>query len=342
VLRRRQEEARLGKEAIVAKLKLRCVVGNYESTRPLRERAIEAEGVDFEFPNYPGYEDLHRQVAHDDICDVGEFNCPAYVGAASRDWFFTGLPLFLHRRFRHGFIFINKDKGISKPSDLAGKKIGCPIYQPAACVWLRGLLQNDYGVPPESVTWVTNDPEIIEFERPASLRIEKVRPAKNVDDMFTDGEIDAVFSPNFPKAWLAKQPNIARLWPNFKELEIDWYKRTGLFPIMHCTIVKRDIVEKNPWVVKSLMDAFEKSKQLSYKHLTNPRIVPLAWYQSYWEEERAFLGPDPWEYGVTSAANRKNVELICRYVHQQYMSARLMKVDELWPKEALSWTAPKI
>jgi len=168
------------------------------------------------------------------------------------------------------------------------------------------------------------------------------RAVVRIDHVVTDGEIDAIFSPNFPKAWLAKKPNIARLWPNFKELEVDWYNRTGLFPIMHCAIIKRDIVEKNPWVTKSLMDAFEKSKQLSYKHLTNPRIVPLAWYQSYWEEERAFLGPDPWEYGVSSAANRKNIELICKYVHQQFMSTRLMTVDELWPKDVLSWTPPKI
>lgn len=325
----------------MARLKLRCLVGNYESTRAVRERAVEAEGIEFEFPNYPGYEDIHRQVAHDDICDFGEFNHPAYVAAASRDWSFTALPLFLHRRFRHGFIFINKDKGIGKPSDLAGKRIGCPIYQPAACVWLRGILQDDYGVAPETVTWVTNDPEIIEFERPANLKIEKMRPAKNVDDMFSAGEIDAVFSPNFPKAWLQKKPNIARLWPNYRALEVDYYKRTGLFPVMHCTILKRDIVEKNPWVAKSLMDAFEKSKQLSYKHLTNPRIVPLAWYQTYWEEEREFLGPDPWEHGVTSAANRRNIETICRYVHQQHMSTRLMTVDELYPKAALDWTAAR-
>ena len=325
----------------MAKLKIRCVVGNYESTRAVREGMVEAEGVEFEFPNYPGYEDIHRQVAHDDICDFGEFNHPAYVAAASRDWLFTALPLFLHRRFRHGFIFINKDKGISNPADLAGKRIGCPIYQPAACVWLRGLLQNEYGVAPESVTWVTNDAEIIEFERPPDLKIEKMRPAKNVDDMFSNGEIDAVFSPNFPTAWQQKKPNIARLWPDYRPLEVDFFKRTGLFPVMHCTLLKRDIVDKNPWVVKSLMDAFEKSKQLAYKHLTNPRIVPLAWYQTYLEEEREFLGPDPWEYGVTSAANRKNIETICQYVHQQHMSTRLMKVDELYPKEALNWTAPK-
>jgi 4,5-dihydroxyphthalate decarboxylase len=325
----------------VAKLKLRLVVGNYESTRAVREGEVEAEGIEFEQPNYPGYEDLHRQVAHDDICDVGEFNCPAYVGAASRGWFMTGLPIFLHRRFRHGFIFINKNSGIKKPADLAGKRIGGPIFQPAACVWLRGLIENEFGVPNQSVTWVTNDPEIIEFERPPGLKIEPVRPARDIDDMFIKGEIDAMFSPNFPKGWLQKLPHIDRLWPNYRELEVEYYKRTGLFPIMHCTVIKRDIVEKNPWVVKSLMDAFEKSKQIAYKRLVNPRIVPLAWYQTYWEEERAFLGPDPWEYGITSAINRKNVETICTYVHQQSMSTRRMTIAELFPADALTWTPPK-
>jgi len=326
----------------VAALKLRVVVGDYETTRALREGQVRAEGLSLEFPHYPGYEDIHRQVAHDDICDVGEFNGPAYVAAASRDWFMTALPVFLHRRFRHGFIFINKNCGIETPQDLTGKRIGCPIFQPAACVWLRGLLENEYGVPSRSVTWVTNDPEIIEFERPPGPTIERVGPDRNVDDMFTKGEIDAVFSPNFPKGWQQKLPHIARLWPTYREMEIEWYKRTGLFPIMHVTVIKRDIVERNPWVVKSLMDAFEQSKQIAYKRLVNPRIVPLVWYQSYLEDERAFFGPDPWEHGVTSASNRKNVDTICAYVHQQGMSTRRMNVDELFPKEALAWTAQVI
>ena len=107
---------------------------------------------------------------------------------------------------------------------------------------------------------------------------------------------------------------------------------------MHVTVVKRDIVDKNPWVVKSLMDAFEKSKRIAYKRLTNPRIVSLAWYQSYLEDERALLGPDPWEHG-TSSINRKNLDIIAGYVHQQGMSNRRMTVEELFPAQALSWSA---
>ncbi len=319
------------------KLTLRMLIGDYEITRALRDGTIEAEGIAFEFPHYPGYEDIHRQVAWDDICDVGEFNGPAYVAAASKNWSMTALPIFLHRRFRHGFVFINKNFGIEKPTDLIGKRIGNPIFQPAANVWLRGLLENEYAVPHRTITWVTEAPEIIEFERHEGLRIEQVAPGKNIDDMLIAGEIEAVISPNLPRGIREGLPHIGRLWPNYRELEVEYYKRTGIFPIMHVTTIRRDIVERHPWVVKSLMDAFEKSKRLAYKRLTNPRIVPLAWYQSYWDDERAFLGPDPWEYG-TSPINRKNLEVMIGYVHQQGMSNRRMTVEELFPPSALSWS----
>ena len=324
---------------MASKLKLRLLIGNYESTRALREGEVEPEGIECVFPNYPGYEDIHRQVAHDDICDVGEFNGPASVAGASRDWKFALIPVFLHRRFRHGFIFVNKNKGIEKPGDLIGKRIGGPIFQPACNVWVRGLLENEYGVPHRTIHWFSNDPEIVEFERPPDLRIDVVGRQHSVDDMLAAGELDAIITPNFPKGFQQKLPHIVRLWPHYREMEIEYYKRTGIFPIMHTTVVRRDIVDKNPWVVRSLLDAFEKSKQMAYKRLTNPRIVPLAWYQTYLEEERAFLGPDPWEYGVTSAANRKNLETIIGYVHQQAMSTRRMTIEELFPKDALTWSA---
>ena len=320
------------------KLKLRMLIGDYESTRALRDGTVQAEGISFEFPHYPGYEDIHRQVAWDDICDVGEFNGPAYVAGASKDWSMTALPVFLHRRFRHGFIFVNKNAGIEKPTDLIGKKIGTPIFQPAASVWIRGFLENDYGVPHRSVTWMTNAPEIIEFERHKDLHIEQIPAGKDLDDMFSAGEIEAFISPNIPRGMTQGLPQIARLWPNYRDLELEFYNRTKIFPIMHVTVVKRDIVDKNPWVVKSLMDAFEKSKRIAYKRLTNPRIVSLAWYQSYLEDERALLGPDPWEHG-TSSINRKNLDIIAGYVHQQGMSNRRMTVEELFPAQALSWSA---
>ena len=322
-------------------LTLRLLIGDYEIVRALREGTVKAEGIDFEFPHYPGVHDIHRQVAWDEICDVGEFNGPAYVAAASKDMPMTALPVFLHRRFRHGFIFVNRNTGIEKPTDLIGKRIGNPIFQPACNVWVRGLLEEEYQVPHRTVTWVTQGPEIIEFQRHKDLRIEQVAPGKNIEDMLISGEIEAIISPNLVRGIVERLPHITRLWPNYRDLEIEYYKRTGIFPIMHVTTIRKQIVEEHPWVVKSLMDAFERAKRLAFKRLANPRIVPLAWFQSYWDDEHEFLGNDPWEYG-TSEKNRRNLEVMIGYVHQQSMSQRRMTVEELFPKEALSWSAQDV
>ena len=327
----------------MANLKLRLLIGDYEIVQALRDGRVTAEGIDFEFPHYPGVRDIHRQVAGDEICDVGEFNGPAYVAAVSglttgRPWPMTALPVFLHRRFRHGFIFVNRNAGIREPKDLIGKRIGNPTFQPAGNVWARGLLENEYGVPHRSITWVTQEPEIIEFERPADLRIVQVAKGQNIEDMLISGEIEAIISPNLARGITEGVPHIGRLWPHYRELEIEYYKRTGIFPIMHVTTIRRALVEEHPWVVASLMDAFEKAKRLAYRRMSNPRIVPLAWFQSYWDDEREFLGKDPWEYGV-SEANRRNLEVMMGYVHQQSMSGRLMTVEELFPPEALSWSS---
>ncbi|MBI2317410.1 MAG: ABC transporter substrate-binding protein [Betaproteobacteria bacterium] len=319
------------------KLKLRMLIGDYEIVRALRDGSVQAEGIEFEFPHYPGVRDIHRQVAREEICDVGEFNGPAYVAAASRGWPMTALPVFLHRRFRHGFIFINRNCGIEKAADLLGKRIGGPFFQPAANVWLRGVLEEEHGVPHRSVTWVTQEPEIIEFERREDLRIRQVTDGQHIDDMLTRGEIEAVIAPNLPRAMRERLPHIARLWPDYREMEIDYYRRTGIFPIMHVTTIRKQVVAEHPWVARSLMDAFEKAKRLAFSRLANPRIVPLAWYQSYWDDERRLLGGDPWEYGV-SGKNRVNLEKMIGYVHQQGMSARRMTVGELFAEESLAWS----
>jgi 4,5-dihydroxyphthalate decarboxylase len=247
--------------------------------------------------------------------------------------------VFLHRRFRHGFVFVNRKSGIREPKDLIGKRVAGPIFQPAANVWIRGILENEHGVPHRSIVWVTEQPEIVKFKPHPELRIE-VAKGKRLDDMLESGEVDAAIAPNPPRAIREKNPAVGHLWPNYEELEVDYYKRTGIFPIMHVTTIRKDIVEKHPWAVESLMDAFEKAKHVAYKRLANPRVVPLAWYRSYWEEERDFLGPDPWQYGATEA-NRRNLDTLAAYVHQQSMSERRVAVEELFPPEALAWKEPQ-
>jgi 4,5-dihydroxyphthalate decarboxylase len=186
---------------------------------------------------------------------------------------------------------------------------------------------------------VTEQPEIVKFKGHPDLKIE-IAAGRSADDLLEAGEVAAIIAPNVPRAMRQGRTDIVNLWPDYKEREVAYFKRTGLFPIMHVTTIRKDIVENEPWVVQSLMDAFERSKRAAYRRLVNPRVVPLAWFRSYWDEERELLGPDPWQYGVTPA-NRRNMETIATYVHQQTMSDRLVPVDEMFPKEALSWEAPQ-
>ncbi len=313
---------------MAAKVKISLLTGEYEITRAIKEGQVEAEGIEIEIPKFPGTRAIHIQMNKGEH-DVGEFNAGAYMANKCHGHPITAIPVFLHRRFRHGFVFINTSKGIEKPSDLIGKRIGGTNFAPAGNIWARGILENDYGVPHSSITWVTERNEDGDFEYHKDLNVERIGPDQDLDDMLAEGELDAIISPNVARGIVEGDPRVARLFPNYKDVELDYYKQTGIFPIMHVTTIRQEIVDEHPWVVASLIKAFEESKQIAYKRLINPRIVPLAWYRSAWEEQQEVLGPDPWEYGL-SATNRKNIETMAGYVHQQGLTERLMSVDELF------------
>jgi len=312
----------------MAKVNIKALTGQYEIVRALREGAVEVEGIDLEFLSFPGTRDIHVPEIRE-AADLGEFNAGAYMGNKCRGHKLTALPIFLHRRFRHGFVFINKSKGIEAPKDLIGKRIGGTNFAPAGNLWARGILENDYGVPHSSITWVTERDEDGDFEYHADLKVERIGEDQDLDDMLATGDLDAIISPNVARGITEGDDRIGRLWEDYKDVEIAYYKATGIFPIMHVTTIRQEIVDEHPWVVNSLIKAFDEAKKIAYRRLTNPRIVPLAFYRTAWEEERALLGDDPWEYGL-SDANRKNLETLIGYVHSQGLTDRRMTIEELF------------
>ena len=314
------------------KLQLTALTGDYEIVRALKEGKVEAEGIELQFPDPKNARNIHVQMSRGEF-DIGEFNAGAYMAAKFQGRDFTALPIFLHRRFRHGFVFINKNAGIDKPTDLIGRKIGSTNFQPAGNLWIRGVLENDYDVPHKSITWFTDRDEDIAFDYPDDLRIQRIANTESLDDMLATGALDAMLSPNIPVPILDGDARVGHLWENYKDIEIAYYHDTGLFPIMHVTIIRQAIVEDHPWVVKSLIDAFNEAKRLAFERLVNPRIVPLAFYRSAWDEQRALLGDDPWEYGL-SDINRKNLDMMAKFVHQQGLTARRMTLDELFAPES--------
>jgi 4,5-dihydroxyphthalate decarboxylase len=194
---------------------------------------------------------------------------------------------------------------------------------------MRGVLQQYYGVDHRSITWLVDRTEDIAFTPAPGLRIEMKKTDKALSDMLADGDIPAMISPTLPRPFINGDPRIQRLFPDYKAVEIDYFKQTGIFPIMHVTTVKQDVVDKYPWVPTNLVKAFEKSKQLAYKRLANPRMVPLAFVRAAVEEQEAILGKDPWSYGLTPA-NRNNLETVQRYCHQQGLIGRTVPLDALF------------
>jgi 4,5-dihydroxyphthalate decarboxylase len=226
-------------------------------------------------------------------------------------------------------MFINTGKGIGKPADLKGKRIGVKTLMTTAVLWMRGILQSEYGVPLNSIEWVAELNNDVEVTLPPDVKYRLLPKDKSIETMLAEGELDAVFHSDFVKPFLVKDPRVARLFPDHKAEEMTYYQRTGIFPIMHVTGLRKELADEHPWLAVNLFRAFNEAKAIAMKRMVNPRIVPLAWYRAAWEEQEAVLGPDPWEYGLTDS-NRKNLETLVDYSHEQGLIKKRPTLEQLF------------
>ena len=313
----------------MAKLRLTVACGDYDIVRAFKEGAVQADGLDLVFLTEMGPRERHWRMGRKHEFDVCEENVGAYYMIRDQGEALTAIPVFMHRRFRHGFVFVNTAAGIKEPKYLNGKTVGGTNFQPAANIWMRGILEEHYGLKHRSITWLVDRSEDIPFTPPSDLRIEMKNSPKSLSDMLADGDIPAMISPTLPKPFVQGDKRIARLFADYKNVEIDYFRQTGIFPIMHVTTVKQEIVDKYPWIPTNLVKAFEASKQLAYRRVANPRMVPLAFVRTAVEEQEAILGKDPWSYGLTPL-NRKNLETVQRYAHQQGLIKTIVPLDALF------------
>jgi 4,5-dihydroxyphthalate decarboxylase len=311
------------------RIPLTLACGDYEIVRALKEGTVQPDGIDLTVLTEMDSTTRHWRFIRNRDFDMAETSASSYLAARDQGQDVTALPVFPHRRFRHGFIFINTQKGIRKPTDLIGRRIGLKAFLVTAGLWLRGILEHEYGVPHTSVEWVTEIDEEVDFTPHPKLKLTQLPHDKSVPDMLAEGELDAVLHASLIQPIVEQDPRVARLFPDYKNEEMVYYKKTGIFPIMHVLGIKQEIVDRHPWVPINMMQAFNRAKALAMKRMENPRIVPLAWYGAAWEEQQEFLGRDPWEYGL-SDRNRRNIETLAQYAHEQGLTRRRLTADDLF------------
>ena len=324
----------------MANLKLKLACADYDRTRPLKYGIVKPKGIDLEIVNDEVHEIFWRMLQYNEF-DVSEMSTSNYLTEKSTENpRFIAIPVFLSRLFRHGYIYINKNKGIKTPQDLKGKKVGIPEYSMTALVWIRGILNDEYGVAPSDIEWHMGGGEgarragRIKHGIPENVRIVTVPEGKPLSDMLADGEIDAMLHADVPPCIWAKNPNVARLFPNYREVEQDYYRRTKIFPIMHSVAIKREIYEANPWVAKSLYDAFVESKNICQKAIeanTGALLYMLPWTVAEYESTLEVMGNDYWAFGVEGS--RPTLEALTRYAYEQGLATRKFSVDEMFAKE---------
>jgi 4,5-dihydroxyphthalate decarboxylase len=313
------------------KLHLTLACGDYESIRALKQGTVKPDGIELTVLTDMTSDVRHWRMIRNREFDIAELSMSNYLTAKYIGLPFVAIPVFLHRRFRHGFTFLNTSKSIRKPTDLIGRRVGLRNFQATTNLWIRGILEHEHQVPHRSLQWFTQDEEEVEWTPPAGLNIQRVSPGKNVEKMLLDGELDALIHPDLIQPIRNKDNRVTRLFPNYRELEIDYFKRTGIFPIMHTTAVRQELVDQHPWVAINLLRAFEEAKRVAYKRMENPRIVPLAWFGYFLEEQEEILGRDPWIYGLGSE-NRKTLETLIQYSQEQGLIGRKLSLDELFIK----------
>jgi len=311
------------------KLALTLACGDYEIVRALKEGTVTPDGIDLTVLTDMDSTTRHWRFLRNHDFDVAETSASSYIVAKDQGEALTALPVFLHRRFRHGFVFVNTSKGIRKPADLIGRKIGIKSFLVTAGHWMRGILEHEYGVPHKSIEWHAELDEDIEFERPSDLRLTRLPHDRSVEHMLVKGELDAVIHSGLINAIVERDPRVSRLFPDYKTEEIAYFKKTGIFPIMHVLGLKQEIVERHPWVPINLFQAFQRAKSVAMRRMENPRIVPLAWYREAWEEQEDVLGKDPWEYGLTQR-NRNTIETLAGYSFEQGLTKRRLTADDLF------------
>jgi 4,5-dihydroxyphthalate decarboxylase len=317
-------------------LKLTLACWDYDRTRPLIDGRVKPEGIDLDIEILRPRQAFQRMLDKKEF-DVSELSLASYTALKGRgDCPFVAVPVALSKMFRHSCIYVRAGAGITTPQDLKGKRVGTSQWSSTGLVFMRGMLQHDYGVYPRDMHWFMGglntfvEPPLIPLDLPSDIRLDFLSATQTLEQMFAAGELDALLSLYIPQLFLEGSPTIARLFANYKEIERDYYRRTRILPIMHTVVLRENIYDAHPWAARSIYRAFVEARDLAVGGLydTDALRVALPWLIDHVEEARRVFGADFWAYGLEP--NRATFEAIGRYVHEQGLSPRLVSADELF------------
>jgi len=325
----------------MSKLRFTLACWDYDRTRGLADGSIAPDGIDLTYLSLPVEETFFRMLRYGEF-DAAEMSLSSYaVSLMQEEPRFIAIPVFPSRFFRHSSIFVSTTSGITEPKQLAGKRIGTPEYQMTAPVWIRGILQDEYGVDPASCEYLTGGEEEpgrdekLKLDLPAKFKLRRIGAQQTLAAMLAAGEIDAMHTARAPSTFRTKPHAVRRLFEDYVAVERAYFRKTRIFPIMHTIVLRRDLYRAHPWIAQSLQKAFHQAQRKTYDDLaiTAALKTMLPWQVAYVEETRRELGEDWWAYGLEP--NRHALDTFLRYHHEQGLSPRRLAPEELFAPETL-------
>lgn len=323
------------------KLDLTVACEDYDRVAALASGQVQVDGCRVIFLPLHAEELFHRAFGNAEF-DVCELSLSSYVLACSRGSCpYVAIPAFPSRAFRHSAVYVRADRGIEAPADLRGRPVGVPEYQMTAAVWVRGMLSDIYGMKPHEMRWRTGGlaqpgrTEKLALDLPRHLDVQAIPAGRTLDEMLAEGELDAVVSAR-PPASFGRNPMVRRLFPDYPRAEQDYFRATGIFPIMHVVGIRRDKLERHPWLAYSALKAFSQAKAACLPPLRDvgALAVMLPWLAAEYERTVALMGHDYWPYGIEP--NRTTLETVLRYLHEQGLTGCRQAIDGLFAPGTMS------
>jgi 4,5-dihydroxyphthalate decarboxylase len=324
----------------MAKLRLSLGCCDYDRTRAIFDGRAPIDGCEVVATAVEPEEAFHRAFKFQEF-DISELSMSSYTLQVSRGLnHYVAIPAFVSRLFRHSGIYIRTDRGIARPQDLKGKTLGLPEYQITANVWIRGILQDEHGVKPREVHWRSGgieEPgrgERTPLALPPDIDLKPIPENKTLSGMLEAGELDGMIGARPPSCFTRGAPKVARMFPDFRTVEQDYFKRTRLFPIMHIIGIRKRLLEEHPWLAVNVMKAFLQAKALCWYELgqIGHLFNSLPWGVAEFDATRKLMGEDYWSYGLE--ANRHVLETFTRYHHEQGLSPKQMEPETLFAPSA--------